>query len=40
MNAYGAKLGSHGLIALLGRDLLTRCVLIYNGPDSTFTFAV
>ncbi len=35
--AYGANLKTHGLIALIGRDLLASCVLIVNGPDGTVT---
>jgi hypothetical protein len=32
LNHLGARI-------ILGRDLLSRCVLIYNGPHSTCTFA-
>jgi hypothetical protein len=32
-------LSRFGVRMLLGRDLLARCLLFYNGPDSRFTFA-
>jgi hypothetical protein len=32
-------LGSLGYDALLGRDVLARCVLTYDGPNSSFTLA-
>lgn len=28
------------LVALVGRDILSRCVLIYNGTNGTFTLAL
>ena len=37
--AYGANLQSQGLIALIGRDLLSSCVLIVNGPEGTVSLA-
>lgn len=30
---------SQGFGALIGRDLLARCVLVYNGSEETFTLA-
>ena len=38
--AYGANLASQGLIALIGRDALKSCVLIYNGPDGSFSLSL
>lgn len=38
--AYGANLDSLGLIVLIGRDVLKRCVLIYNGPDGSFSLSL
>lgn len=35
----GAPLKPMGLIALLGRDVLTRMVLIYDGPSSEYTLS-
>ena len=33
----GCELASQGISALIGRDILASCVLIYNGPARTFT---
>jgi predicted aspartyl protease len=33
----GAPLSGMGLVALLGRDVLTRMILIYDGPSSEYT---
>lgn len=38
--AYGANLASQGLIALIGRDALKRCVLVYNGLDGSFSLSL
>ena len=38
--AYGANLASQGLVALIGRDLLASCILIYNGPDGSFSLSL
>jgi len=38
--AYGANLAPQGLVALIGRDVLSNCVLIYNGPDGSFTLSL
>ena len=38
--AYGAKLAPQGLIALIGRDALKACVLVYNGPDGSFSLSL
>ena len=40
LKAYGANLESQGLVALIGRDLLAKCVLVYNGPDSSFSLSI
>lgn len=36
----GANLESQGLIALIGRDVLSQCLLICNGPDGSFTLSL
>lgn len=36
----GAALQVQGLIALLGRDLLQHCILIYNGNTGTISLSV
>ena len=38
--AYGANLEEQGLIALIGRDVLKFCVLIYNGADGSFSLSM
>lgn len=38
--AYGANLDSQNLIILIGRDVLSRCVLVYNGPESSISLSV
>ena len=35
-----ADLSGLGILALLGRDVLSKCVFIYNGPAGQFTLAV
>jgi predicted aspartyl protease len=35
----GAPLKGMGLVALLGRDMLSRMILIYDGPSSEYTLA-
>ena len=35
----GQKIADRELIVLLGRDVLSRCVLVYNGPGGFFTVA-
>jgi hypothetical protein len=32
-------LGPLGYQALLGRDVLAKCLLVYDGPSATFTLA-
>ena len=38
--AYGVNLKSQELIALIGRDILASCVLVYNGPDGSFSLSI
>lgn len=38
-SAYGATLKEQGIIALIGRDLLTHFVFTYNGPGGFITLA-
>ena len=38
--AYGVNLSEQGLIGLIGRDVLSKCILIYNGPDSSFSISI
>ena len=38
--AYGANLAPQGLVALIGRDILAKCVLIYNGSDGSFSLSI
>ena len=37
--AMGASLNAQGLIALIGRDMLRACVLVYNGTAGTFSLS-
>ena len=36
----GSNLASQGLIMLIGRDILSRCTLHYNGANGAFTLCV
>lgn len=38
--AVGAELKVQDLIALIGRDILTRCTLHYNGPAGQITLSI
>jgi predicted aspartyl protease len=38
--AMGATLKSQGLQAIIGRDMLRNCILVYNGPSGTFSLAI
>ena len=38
--AFGLNLKDQGLIALIGRDLLANCVLVYNGLDGSFSLSL
>jgi len=36
----GAALSGHGLVAIIGRDLLQTCTLFYNGVAGQFTLTL
>lgn len=36
----GASLAAQGLLVLIGRDVLSRCLLFYNGPTGQFTLSL
>lgn len=38
-SVLSAKLVGQGIIALIGRDILSECVLVYNGTTGMYTFA-
>jgi predicted aspartyl protease len=38
--ALGVELKAQGLIMLIGRDLLQRCLLVYNGQTGAFSLSV
>ena len=38
--AFGLNLKDQGLVALIGRDLLANCVLVYNGLDGSFSLSL
>jgi hypothetical protein len=38
-SVYGSTLKNQGIIALIGRDLLTHFVFTYNGPGGFITLA-
>ncbi|MBZ5563756.1 MAG: aspartyl protease family protein [Acidobacteriia bacterium] len=38
--AMGASLAAHGLVAIVGRDVLQRCNFFYNGLTGEFTLSV
>jgi hypothetical protein len=39
-SVVGATLAAQGIIALIGRDVLSRCLLVYNGPADMFTITL
>ena len=39
-SGLGCDLVDHGLVALIGMDLLSRCVLVLNGPTGMYTLAM
>lgn len=39
-SAYGVNLAPQGLIALIGRDVLSKCILVYNGIDDSFSLSL
>jgi len=36
----GASLASGGILALIGTDFLTKCLLVYDGPGGRFSLAL
>lgn len=38
--AFGVNLHQQGIIALIGRDLLRKSILIYNGPDGSYSLTM
>lgn len=38
--AVGAHLAPQGLVALIGRDALSSCILIYNGIDGSVSLSL
>ena len=40
LRCMGAALKAHGLIALIGRDVLSACTLHYNGVSGQFTISM
>ena len=38
--AIGAKLKDKGFIAIIGRDILQNCMLVYNGGIGTITLSI
>ena len=38
--AYQGALAPQGLVALIGRDILAQCQLVYNGSDGSFTLSI
>ena len=38
--AFGLNMKDQGLIALIGRDLLANCVLVYDGLDGSFSLSL
>ena len=40
MRAVAAPLHTQGVVALIGRDILSSCVLTYNGPSGQITLAI
>ncbi len=39
-SVLGSELRNQGILALIGRDVLSRCILIYNGPAGHFSFSM
>ena len=40
LQAFGAKLAPLGFTALIARDVLMGCVLVYNGIDASFSISL
>jgi predicted aspartyl protease len=38
--AMGVHIKNQGIVVLVGRDLLSKCVMVYNGADGTVTLAM
>ena len=38
--AYGLDVSSQGLIAIIGRDVLEKCVFVYNGTGAVFSISL
>ncbi len=36
----GENLSAQKIIALIGRDILENCILVYNGPDGSFSLSI
>jgi hypothetical protein len=39
-SVLGSELRNQGIFALIGRDVLSRCILIYNGPAGHFSLSM
>ena len=39
-SVLGSELRNQGIMALIGRDVLSRCVLIFNGPAGHFSLSM
>ncbi len=39
LRALGVNINGQGIIALIGRDILNSCIMIYNGPEAQYTLA-
>lgn len=39
-SVLGSDLRKQGIFALIGRDVLSRCILVYNGPAGHFSFSM
>jgi predicted aspartyl protease len=40
VNLSGQSIAGQDVVVLLGRDVLSRCILVYNGPGGLFTLAL
>ena len=38
--AMGVTLKAHGIVALVGRDLLRNCLFAYNGANGSFSLSI
>ena len=39
-SVVGSTLAAQGIVALIGRDVLERCVFVYNGPAGTYSISL